>query len=643
MKPLLSCMLWRLHEYENNPLKPQTFVLATGDQELITMAKKLGVPLKDVKELCAQVTERLKAQDTRNEVGQEEIRLGVKVKGNVILPSESKELSSKDNMHEKDKGIQEIIDIAEPMPHGSPTQPDALVGEPSPIITKDSESSLVVDELLKQDQPAEDFGVFKDLASVSTGECNVKDLLELTPSNAAFRDKATRDLTLPEIEASEIAKIPVSQPSPIKNATQPSKSTESMSEDEDSEVDIVVFKPKSRPGSSYIKRSLEATKPSPPKVFTQAVTQAISEGLHESQAEQPVRADPIKHEAALSNQVLPKEAVVLEPMAKQPTAVPRPQKARAPLSYTAALEIGLPKKAAVKPQPINPISSSQETKPVPTPLEPPVPQSSHLAVNSPRSRPQTPRGGHAQGQNGFQHQHRQHHNRPQTPRDPGNQFPQHQDHRYSKKQSPQRMRQPRTIHSRSPSGEPSQLPSAPAATETAVLPAPAPSDTLQRHPSGQSSSSSASSNKGNHRSPTEEPSNAHNHNRNRPKNHPAYPRFNQVSVKAQRVAQQQPTTTPIIIDADSFDRSSHVKPQFHAVQAHNLSAHNLNAHNVDMHAVNGQSQYAGMNGNGRLAGGRGATTGGRAMPRAGDGEVDFVLKSGTPRGRGRGTGRLWVP
>ena len=606
------------------------------------MAKKLGIPLQDIKELSVQVAEKLNSQDTRNEVGPEEIMFGMKIKEKTTSPTACEMASPEDKMHGTDGGIEQTTDNAKPVSHASPTQPGTFVRDPSPLCTKASETLPTAGEASTQGQSPEAIGVPKNTTPGS--ESNAKDPSELVSKSADHHVDATPILkSLPEPEASETTDMPA--PSPVPKASQPLKTTGSVSDDEDSDVDIVVFKPKSRPGSSYIRKLPEVTKTSPPKAFTQAVTPAPTDHQQENQVELPARVTPVQDATSPSKPDSTKESVVQEPILEVPIPVLQSQKPRTPLSYTAALESGLPKKAPVKARPMAPVSNIQEVKPAPatTPTELPIPQPSRLTVNSSRSRPQTPRGGHTQGQNGFQHQPRQHQNRPQTPRDAGNQFPPQQDHHRSKKQSPQRMHQPKTIHSRSPSGEPSQQPPAALATEPIIPPVLTSSEPLQRHPSSHSSSSSVDSKKGNHRSPSDGASNAHNRHRNRPKHHPSYPRFDQVSAKAQRVAQHQPTATPIIIDADSFDRSSYVKPQFHAIQTHNVSTHNLNAHNANMRATNGQAQFAGMNGNGRFAGGRGGTGAGRAMPGAADGDVDFVLKSGTPRGRGRGTGRLWVP
>ena len=619
-------MLWRLHEYENNPLKPQTFVLATDDKETIAIAKKLNIPLQDIKQLYAQAAEKVKAQDTRNKIGQAEIEFGIKVQSKAGSPIDSKLVPVKELVSIKGELVPDTEDATVLVSSVNQVQPSDTINMTSPDAAKTLESLPMAIEspadCTKQALSPEPTSTPPQSAPLANSEGNDLEVSASAINNLTTITNSALALDpLPPSEKANTAKPPSPQLSPAKKAAQVAKATEPASEDEDSDVDIVVFKPKSRPGSSYLKKTPEMTKASPPKNYTQEITQAVA------QAEQLIQANSIKYETLPSNLDSSKQPIaVQEPIPEEPTPVVQPQKPHVPHSYTAALEMGLPKKAPVKPRPMTPMNGIQETKS--TPVELPMPQSSRLTVNSPRSRPQTPRGGHIHGQNGF---HSQPRHRPQTPRDTANQFTQHPDHRRSKKQSPPRSHQPKAIHSRSPSGEPSQALQAPITAE-AIAP-PEPSTTVHRQPSSRSSSSDGSSDKAPHRSASEGPSNPQKPSHNRPKRHPSYPRFNQVSAKAQRAAQYQPTTAPIVIDADSFDRSTYVKPQFHGIQAHNLNAHTMN----------GQPQYAGMNGNGRAVGGRGATMGGRAGPRNVDGDVDFVLKSGTPRGRGRGTGRLWVP
>ena len=628
-------MLWRLHEYENNPLKPQSFVLATDDKETISIAKKLNIPLQDIKQIQAQVAEKLRLQDTRNKVGQMEVEFGVKVQSKAGSPTVPVLIPKNETPPIKAEPTLATVDVPVIDSGGDQAQPTDTVKPSSPATAEDLESLLVTVEspvnISKQIISLEPMITAQTSGpSVNNEETVGKPSAPAANATITTTTSLTTSDTLSRVANAEIVKPPSPQPSPVRKAAQVAEAIEPASEDEDSDVDIIVFKPKSRPGSSYIKKAPEATKTSPLKSYTEAVTQHVAQGQPRPQIEQPTQATTIKYETLPSLLASSKQPItVRESTVEEATPVVPAHKPSVPLTYTAALEMGLPKKVPVKAHPITPINGIHEAKS--TPAELPVPQSSHLAVSSPRSRPQTPKGGHVQGQNGFRNQPRQPHIRSHTPGDTANPSVQHLDHRRSKKQSPPRILQPKVIHSRSPSDEPFQPAQVPGVTE-AMIP-PESSATAQPQFSGRSTSSDAGSDKGQHRSPSDGLSNPQKSGQSRSKRHPSYPRFNQVSAKAQRAAQYQPTTTPIVIDADSFDRSSYVKPQFHGIQAHNGNAHTMN----------GQTQFAGVNSNGRSVGGRGAIMGGRATPRSVDGDVDFVLKSGTPRGRGRGTGRLWVP
>ncbi|MCJ1406863.1 hypothetical protein MMC19_000933 [Ptychographa xylographoides] len=84
-----------------------------------------------------------------------------------------------------------------------------------------------------------------------------------------------------------------------------------------------------------------------------------------------------------------------------------------------------------------------------------------------------------------------------------------------------------------------------------------------------------------------------------------------------RQIQMQPTSSPTVIDPDAFDRSYVVQPR------------NPNASN-------------GTNGNHREDSGRGSPRRER-VPKTPEPDLDYILKSGAPRGSTRGRGKLWVP
>lgn len=88
-------------------------------------------------------------------------------------------------------------------------------------------------------------------------------------------------------------------------------------------------------------------------------------------------------------------------------------------------------------------------------------------------------------------------------------------------------------------------------------------------------------------------------------------RINQVPSKARRQVQKQPTAYPTIIDPDAFDRSYAIAPPINTPEV-----------------------------NKRHSSGRASP---RRTPRTPEPEVDYVLKSGSPRGATRGRGKLWVP
>ena len=78
IKSLLSCVLWRLHEYENNPLMPEVFVLLSNNPETSTTAQRLGIPIKGTNALYQMLEIRRNTQDDRDTVGQLEKEFAVK-------------------------------------------------------------------------------------------------------------------------------------------------------------------------------------------------------------------------------------------------------------------------------------------------------------------------------------------------------------------------------------------------------------------------------------------------------------------------------------------------------------------------------------------------------------------------------------
>ena len=70
MKPFFSCMLWRLHEFENNPLMPETFVLLSNDNDTRIVAQKLGIPTMTTYKLNQALKCEQAGKDNRATVGE---------------------------------------------------------------------------------------------------------------------------------------------------------------------------------------------------------------------------------------------------------------------------------------------------------------------------------------------------------------------------------------------------------------------------------------------------------------------------------------------------------------------------------------------------------------------------------------------
>ena len=70
LKPLFSCMLWRLHESEKNPLVPEKFVLLAGNKDIHAMAEKLGIPVAQFSFVKLSLLETKSKFDNRMEVGE---------------------------------------------------------------------------------------------------------------------------------------------------------------------------------------------------------------------------------------------------------------------------------------------------------------------------------------------------------------------------------------------------------------------------------------------------------------------------------------------------------------------------------------------------------------------------------------------
>lgn len=89
-RPLFSAALWRVHEFENNPLDPETYVLLTGNLELHKLANDNELPAVMFQALRAAIQEQTARNDHREEAGMAEAEFP-NVPRRIITPKAKKE------------------------------------------------------------------------------------------------------------------------------------------------------------------------------------------------------------------------------------------------------------------------------------------------------------------------------------------------------------------------------------------------------------------------------------------------------------------------------------------------------------------------------------------------------------------------
>ncbi|MCJ1306461.1 hypothetical protein MMC25_000103 [Agyrium rufum] len=618
LRPLLSCELWRMYEFDNNPLDPESFVLVTDDPEAIETATHLEIPLQNVNLLVSQSMERKRASDTRLSVGLAEQDFGISPKARPDLPILEKDHVKIEEFTTAETSLVSEVPALQAIVHQLQEGEDASIEEGNllrnPTATEDSGEQFEgkipgIDPFPKP--------VRATANAVTEGEWGMEPGMPLAQPVELQTSLSKEDpiSTGTQLEALQPSAKPLKEQSHVELPQTPDPL------DEDSDLDIVVFKPKSRPASSHIRKTSDMLKPNlVTEDFKATITESQKSG---DKSDQFHSTSPRKawNEVPKAFATQPLAQSVGEPTPAEAKFLPQTTKPIISGTYIAALETGLPRMTPLASP--SPISLNGFPHIDVSALKPPLQSLQGTQTVGPRSRPQTPKEGKIsqlprngatnQGSEGPK-------GRQQRPPEYPVQFLASGSQR-SKKKSPRQIQA--VFPTPSPSTQPTHQQKENGYERNArdgtgpADPKPAePSEPMSQALPVSYSSSSHSGSPHSHQSPVLANRTAVQNNGERPKqSYPGY-RFNQVDIKAQRQAQKQPAAKPIVIDADSFDRSHVVKP---AAPHHN-----------------GHQQYF----NERYGGGRGSM---RGAPKAQEGDVDYVLKSGAPRGATRGRGKLWVP
>ena len=532
VKSLLSCVLWRLHEYENNPLMPESYVLLTNDVETRTVAQKLSIPTFNLQELRQAFEKKNRDNVDREVVGQLEIEFAVKRREKVAA-----EVEEDVNMEEEKLVCdgEKNLDVTESTDQNARSvgseektlNGDAISHETRKVGTA-TEFEGSNGNLEQAEKPREEFeslklnGVYK----LDKEEETVKDVDLHSPKPLSDNLDGIEKTTSPPPETT--AEAP-STATPEVNITKTQQSSSvptnghvngivnnivGASDDSDDDDEVVVFNPKSRRLSGRPKTPIEVTKPPPA------------------------------------------------------------------ISYIKALETGLPKKPIPTPKPTLPAEQTQSQ----STHQPEIPsQVKTESQSQPPIWPQSQGAGSARKTTSGQRRHPN--RRPEHLQYPSNTASKAQNqmsaHPMPAQIQPRPIALPTEMQIRSKSASPPKSLERKKSDEQIIL-------------------ESVDQNNGRH----------HNQMDIQRPNHPAVQRVDQAFAKPQRQSHKQQRSFPII-DPDAFDRSFIIRP-------------NNNA----------------PNNNHRIMSPRGSP---RGTPRTPETEVDYVLKSGSPRAATRGRGKLWVP
>ena len=335
LKALFSCILWRVHEFENNPLKPDTFILLSDDKETISAAQKINIPVKDVSELRHLLMQKVSSEDRRATFGALEI----------LFPKENEEqilTNGQDGQADKhaDEGrdgftfsIEEVLEQDEEVE----ALKKRLTSEKSLTSTRSQE--LQVDKAEMPTQPLDHSekpketnvynqlnGFVKESLKVRFEHGDVTSIGNDTTSEQS--DRAVKVSPSPPLEDRQDVLCKAGQPEPAKN--EPSKNEPSpskLSQEHDASVaaaeqsdsddeEVVVFKPRSRRASGLPKPTPEPAKAKAAPSTITAPQPSPSQKVVKTQIESLLKPQspvfvPRNVQIAPESPSLPKEEVVI--------------------------------------------------------------------------------------------------------------------------------------------------------------------------------------------------------------------------------------------------------------------------------------------------------------------------------------------
>lgn len=269
LRSLFSCMLWRLYEFENNPLMPETFVLLSNDNDSRRIAQNLNVPTKNISEIRQlAVQKQFDLKGDRATVGELERDFPTsRVAENTIILGDS-DVNTK------------VSTLADGFDFGVETEQDEEIEELRENISYEKNMNGTTIKVSIHAQPIErddipDTLMSRSASKTPTEPAHVSGHLD-QPQNMPTKllgddSREVPQGSLPiknEVTESHIAlgledKIMEPPPAPASPTQDDSKKVvpDAKEDTDDDDEEVVVFKPKSRRSSGLPKSAAEPSRP----------------------------------------------------------------------------------------------------------------------------------------------------------------------------------------------------------------------------------------------------------------------------------------------------------------------------------------------------------------------------------------------
>ena len=266
-------MLWRLHEFENNPLMPETFILLSNDYDTRTLAQKLNVPIKSSAELRKLVKQIQSNADHRATIGDLEKEFNIQKPVENKLENGASQVDGKTSLSpdgfnfgvepvlEQDEEIEELkktISNEKVLSNGTAQKSD-------PNIDSGPKKNGTVEDMEAKAGPP----VASHAPQTVPGSLDTLIGLEVETNTTSGRDASvTEELITPphsppnEVRSNIAKEIETPAPNSPVPAAMDKKEVASNATDESDDEEVVVFKPRSRRTSGLPKSSGDSSRPS---------------------------------------------------------------------------------------------------------------------------------------------------------------------------------------------------------------------------------------------------------------------------------------------------------------------------------------------------------------------------------------------